>query len=86
MKVFLYLLLSAVVATGVYFITIQKSEIIADVIESGDVDSDDDDDGHSIETRQQLVQGSLTVKILTETQKLAGIETVSHLRCCQKNA
>lgn len=76
MKVFLYLLLTAVVASGVYFITKQKPEFIADVIESEDVDSDDDD-GHSIDTRQQLVQGSLTVKILTETQKLAGIQTVS---------
>ena len=41
-----------------------------------DGDDDDDDELASVDARQQLVQGSLTVKLSTDTQKLAGIKTV----------
>ena len=70
-----YLLSEKVSEKGRDWLSIFVNEA-AESDDDDDGDDDDDDELASVDARQQLVQGSLTVKLSTDTQKLAGIETV----------
>ena len=81
MKALAYMLL--VVSLGVvgfYVFTDRHADILSALIgeEAEDHDDDDDDDeAGSVDSKQLLVQGGLTVSLSSETQKLAGIKTVA---------
>ncbi|MGR8947734.1 MAG: hypothetical protein ACU84Q_06775 [Gammaproteobacteria bacterium] len=80
MKAFAYLLLLATLTmAGLYIFTDRDNELLSaffgrELVQ--DDDDDDDDDAISVDAKQQLVQGSLTVRLSAETQTLAGIKTV----------
>ena len=84
MKAFSYLLILALLAAGLYVYTekgdgLSPFEFLREKLEPADEDDDDDDDDEalSVDAKQQLVRGSLSVELSLETQKLAGIETVA---------
>ena len=77
MKAFVYLLgLALLVAAGFYVIT-ENDGILLSSLSDDESDHDDDDDDDGVDAKQLLVQGSLTVKLSAETQKLAGIKTAT---------
>ncbi len=79
-RVIIILLFIFLLAGGAWFIFQADEESILPEtlsLENDDDDDDDDASANEVNSRQQLVQGSLTVRLSTETQKLAGIETVN---------
>ena len=81
MKAFAYLLIIALlVVAGFHLFTENDNSLLSGFVDEDrddHGDDDDDDEVPSVEAKQQLVQGSLTVKLSAETQELAGIKTVT---------
>ncbi len=81
MKAFSYLLIVILLGIASFYLLIDKGGeplfgFLSERVGEHDED-DDDDETDDVATKQQLVHGSLTVKLSTDTQKLAGIKTVA---------
>ncbi len=77
MRIIVTLFLVAIVAVGAWFYAKSEQVMFFSELPSADSDDEDDDDVSEVDSRQQLVQGSLTVRLSIDTQKLAGIRTVN---------
>ena len=71
----IYFILLFLFFGGALYLVLGSGELAEIVSVDGDGDGDGDDDDDELEARQGLIDGRLVVRLSTETQRTAGIET-----------